>query len=51
MAVKTETARFLTSRGDEITAFTVEGQELGIREGSVVDEGFEDEAVIVKRVG
>ena len=42
--------RFLTSRGDEITAFAGRGHELEIREGSVIDEGFEDEAVVVRRV-
>ncbi len=47
---KTEPARFLTSRGDVITAFTAAGHELGIREGSVVDEGFEDEAVVLRRL-
>ena len=50
MTQKTESARFLTSRGDEITAFIGSGHELDIREGSVIDKGFDDEAVIVKRL-
>ena len=47
---KSEPVRFLTSRGDEITAYTVPGHELEIREGSVIDAGFEDEAVVVERL-
>lgn len=50
MVEKSEPVRFLTSRGDEITAYTVPGHELEIREGSVIDAGFENEAVVLKRL-